>query len=310
MGRKLKVVLSGIYYPMAILRYFEGALKRRDDLELITAGPFTGRKIPWKGGMLMEEKYSIRPDFVVPNPPRPRCPVRWIESRLPWSPDLWIQIDAGFAFTGRPVHGLNFIVGTDPHVLDYTNSRRDADLFFCMQKGYAKLGDIYLPYAYDPIWHGPLEKNQKPEWDVVLLGLHYEQRDLLVKLLRLQGISVKYDLGPAFAEARSIYGKARVGINWSSLEDVNARVFEIMGMGLPLVTNRLVDLDPLFNESEHYLGFVTAKQGVESVRTLLENPGLADQIAKAGRTAVEPHTWDARVERILSEAQNCGIGKS
>lgn len=307
MGQKTKVVLGGIFYPMAILRYFEAAFKRRADLDIVTVGPYTGRKIPWKGGMLMEEKYGIRPDIVVPRDQTAKCPIRWVERRLPWTPDLWVQIDADWALLGRPLKGLNFIVGTDPHVLSYNTSRRDADIFFCMQKIYAKLGDVFLPYAYDSIWHASLERVDDPKWDVVLLGLHYELRDLLVEGLRAQGIKVKYDLGRAFEEAREIYRRSRVGINWSSLLDVNARVFEIMGMGLPLVTNRLPDMGVYFKEGEHYLGFDDVEEAVVAVQRLLRNPKFAEDLANRGQKAVKPHTYDARVEHILEEARNCGL---
>jgi hypothetical protein len=307
MSRKTKVVLGGIFYPMAILRYFEAAFRRRTDINLVTAGPYTGRKIPWKGGILMEEKYALRPDIVVPGGPTTKCPIRWVESRLPWAPDIWVQVDADYALLGRPLKGINCVVGTDPHVLNYQTSRRDADLFFCMQKVYAQLGDVYLSYAYDSVWHAPLERPDTFEWDVVLLGLHYGPRDLLVQGLRDHGIKVKYDLGPSFAEAREIYRQSRVGINWSSLLDVNARVFEIMGMGLPLVTNRLPDMDVHFEGGKHYLGFDDVEEGVIAVERLLEDPEYAENLAKAGQKAVKPHTYDARVEQILEEVRNCGV---
>lgn len=309
LSKKLRVVLSGIFYPMAILRYFEGAFRRRDDVDLVTVGPYTGRNIPWGGGMLMEEKYALRPDILVPGGPSAQCPIRWAELRLPWVPDLWVQIDAGFALKGRPLKGMNCVVGTDPHVLNYESSRRDADLFFCMQRVYAELGDVFLPYAYDSVWHAPLELADKPRWDVVLLGLHYEQRDLLVELLRARGTTVRYDLGPVFEEARLIYRHARVGINWSSLQDVNARVFEIMAMGLPLVTNRLPDMDIHFEEGKHYLGFDDVEEAEIVVRRLLENPEGMERLARAGQEAVKPHTYDARVEQILEEARSCGMRK-
>jgi hypothetical protein len=63
---KIKVALVGIYYPMAMLRYFERALERRDDIELVTAGPYTGTYIPWSGGMTVLPKYAKPPTHVLP----------------------------------------------------------------------------------------------------------------------------------------------------------------------------------------------------------------------------------------------------
>lgn len=294
----IKVVLSGIFYPMAILRYFEAALERREDVELYTLGAYTGRQIPWGGGMLLSEKYARSPDYRVPQ--GSTIPFEFVERQLKFKPDLWLQIDAGFQLVGKPCQGINAIVATDPHVLDYTTQRSQADKFFCMQRIYSKPGDVYLPYAYDPVWHRSLGEVEK-DIDVILLGLHYEQRNLLVRELVRRRIIVHYVLGPVFEEAHQLYERSRVGLNWSSLLDLNARVFEIMGMGLPLVTNRVPDMGLFFEEGRDYLGFESVKEGAEAVVQLITDPKLASQIARAGHRVVKDHTWDARITQIFEE---------
>ena len=62
MGR-LKVLCLSIWYPLTMSRYFEKALRHRDDVELLTCGPYTGSWIPWLGGMSLPEKYAIAPDI-------------------------------------------------------------------------------------------------------------------------------------------------------------------------------------------------------------------------------------------------------
>lgn len=296
----LKVVLSGIFYPMAILRYFEAAFERRSDVELWTVGPYTGRQIPWDGGMVLAERYARSPDCPVGRSIVPTCPFRWAEHYLPWEPDLWVEIDAGFHFTGRPKSGKVAIIGTDPHVLNYSTQRGLADKFFCMQKHYQKPTDIYLPYAADPLWHRRIEVKGSA-WDAVLLGIHYQQRDQLVKALEKEGLKVYYGLGPVFDQAHRIYLRTKVGLNWSSLKDLNARVFEILHMGLPLVTNRVPDMGDFFTEGIDYFGFDTIEEAVKQVLKLLENGTLAKRLGDSGAYHAAQNTWDHRVDQILEE---------
>lgn len=297
----MKIVLSGIYYPMAILRYFEAALKRRNDIELFTVGPSTGTWIPWNGGMNLLPKYAKPPDLALPRM-QEFVPIGYIENQLPWQPDLWLQIDAGFHFHGKPIHGKNVIVGTDPHVLNYDTQRQFADTFYCMQTPYMINGDEYLPYAYDPIWHAPMEKSPA-EFDACLIGLHYENRNTLVSRLEEEGLDVYYDLGPCFDEARALYARSAFGLNWSSEQDLTARVFELLAMGMIAVVNRVPDLGQFFEDGKHLLTFETADEAVEKIKHYNTVYTLEDAfvIAEAGREAVKPHTWDARVEKIIND---------
>lgn len=93
-------------------------------------------------------------------------------------------------------------------------------------------------------------------------------------------------------------------MNWSSLEDVTARVFEIMAMRLVPVLNRLPGLDVLgFEESRHYLGFSSMDEAVEKVLWAKANPVQAKQIALEAYQFVNinEHTYDSRVEKIINE---------
>lgn len=300
----MNVVLSGLFYPFAILRYFEAALRRRDDVRLMTVGPYTACWIPWRGGMNLPQKYASRPDMAFPNTLTFRSlPMSFVEAKLAntnFGPvDLWLQVDAGFYLDGHPVHGKNVLVATDPHALNYDRQRSLVDMFYCMQHTYAKTGDIYLPYAYDPIHHAPADDEVEIKHDCCLLGLHYPQRVELVKQLRARDISVKFDLGPIYEEARRFYNAARIGLNWSSLLDLNARVFELLGFGVLAVVNRVPDLDKFFTEGEHLVVFDNMNEAVEKVVFYLEHDQERERIAAQGHAAVLPHTWDARVAKIL-----------
>lgn len=299
----MKVVLSGLFYSMAILRYFEAALRRRDDVELYTVGLDKGYWVPWKGGMVSKTETKILPvDLPLSNGSHinPFIPISYVENRLPFKPDLWLQIDAGFYFEGRPQSGKNFIVGTDPHVLNYDRQRTYADKFFNMQKCYAKSGDEYLPYAFDPIWHAK-EENVEQAFDVCFLGLAYPQRVSVINALKQKGVSVYNDLGPIYGEARHLYNQAPVSFNWSSLLDLNARAFELLGMGRLQVINRVPELKDFFEDGKDLVVFENnLPECVEKIQYYLAHKEEAQRIADQGHKTVQPHTWDARVEQLLS----------
>lgn len=297
---KYTIILTGLFYPLAILRYFEAALRRCLDINLITVGPYPspGTWIPWNNGMHLLGKYATPPTIPLPLG-RPFIPISFIEAQLPKTPDLWLQIDAGFYLEGRPQNGKNIIVATDPHVLPYDQQRTFADTFYCMQDCYKKEGDVYLPYAYDPIWHAP--EDQERLFDVCLLGLHYPQRNALVDRLMQNGVKVYYDLGPVFDEARTIYNQAPIGLNWSSKDDLTARVFELLGMRRLAVVNNVPDLPRFFRDGVDLVTFSTLEEATEKILHYLANEDQLEAIAERGHKTVEPYTWDARVEQIINE---------
>lgn len=305
MRRKtLRIIVTYIAYPVAMARYFHEALLRRNDVQVWSAGPYTGRWIPWGGGMNLPEEYLLRLNHPtsLTQPPMVSYPV--LEREKPWEPDLWLEVNAGMTALGKPVSAPLAMVLTDPHVLGdfYHPQRSRADFVFGMQTPYLKPGDIWLPYAYSPWWHKPSEIPWKDrKYDAALLGLQYQSRNQLVAALRSKGLRVAYELGPAYGDAMAIYHNTRVGLNWSSLQDTTARCFELMAFGLPAVMNRVPDLMGMFKDGEDFVGFDGLEDAVAHVEGLLAAPERAQKIGANARNSVEPHTWDSRIETILKE---------
>jgi hypothetical protein len=300
---KIKICFAYLAYPFTIANYFRHALERRTDIELWTVGPYTGAWIPWAGGMNLQEKYVTPVDFALP-PQFITPPWSIVKVQLPWKPDLMLQVDASFHFADKP-DCLTATVATDPHVLNYDLPRSYSDKFFNMQKCYSKPNDIWCPYAFDPSVHFP-DPLIVVDTDACLIGLHYENRNEWVQQLRERGHSVIYDIGLVYDEYRAANCRASIGLNWSSLNDICARVLEIMGMERTPVINRVPDLEALgFKENVHYYGFSTMQEAVEKVEIALNNPKEAKEMAQTARAKVALYdTWDARVAQILKE---CGF---
>jgi len=319
---KIKILLLSIHYPLAMKSYFERAFRRRDDIDLISTGPFTGSHIPWGSGMNLLEKYNKPPELPLPFPPNVgRVSYDFVKAQLPkdWTPDIVLCIDAGINWTSKPQGGIVATVATDPHCLNYDHQRTISDKFFNMQLCYSQRGDIYLPYAYDPTIHylmvhtleGEDDISQKlgvanifRDTDAVLIGMPYENRVKWVEALRKHSVSVIFENSPVFDEYRELANRARIGLNWSSMNDLNARFFETPAFGLAPVMNRVPDAHLFLDEGVDYVGFDTLDEAIEGVLYLKNNPDKAKEMAASAYNHIQGQTYDARIEQILRE---CGF---
>jgi len=298
---KIKIVASGLIFPVTMMRYFTEELAQLPNVDLKIAGPFSGNWIPWNGGMTLPARYVQTPDIPLPANIN-RCDPAIVEKKLPWKADLWLQFDAGFHFNRRPDATLVATVGTDPHCdadLHYDEARNYSDIFFNMQQAYLKPGDVYLPYAFSEKHHYPVVLSMK-KYDGILIGLGYTHRVSLVQALKRQGYEIHFTIGEVFDEFRLSYNQSRIALNWSSLKDLNARTFEAFGMGIPLLTNRVPDLPNFFVENDHYIGFDTLEEAVEKFNWMIKHPLEIEEMAgNVLRKVQAGHTYRQRVQQIL-----------
>jgi hypothetical protein len=308
---KIKVLMLHLAYPLSMSRYFQRAFLRRDDIDFRDAGVYTGSWIPWGGSMTLPDKYAVPPTYVLPfRPDVGQVAYDLVKAQIgDWKPDIVINVDAGLHWAYKPSDGIVVHVATDSHCLDYDHQRRISDKFFNMHKAYALPSDLHFPYAFDSKMCVPTDI--KKDTDAVLIGMPYEQRVQWVDALRKHGVSVIFENGPIFDEYRELNNRARIGLNWSSLNDLNCRVFELMAMRLCPVINRVSDLPTYFEEGKHYLGFTGLQEAVEKVLWAKNNPKMAQDIAQNAYNEVwqldgkyPKHSYDHRVNTILKE---CGF---
>jgi len=315
---KLKVLLHSIFYPMAIARYWERALQRRDDVDLKTTGIFTGSWIPWKGGMSLPQKYAISPDIPLPyQTSNPVADYEYVKTLLGgWKPDLIITVDAGSHWRSKPSEGFVAHIATDAHCLNYDKQRADSDKFFNMHQRYSKQGDYILPYAFDPSAHYP-EPDTEKIYDVAMVGVEYQHRIELAQRLQAEGLKVLFSNGDIFDEYRHSNCQAHIGINWSSLDDLNARAFELPAMNVIPVMNYVNDMryprhsyfDHAYtfmcdNEAQHKSGYVQG--AVEKVKFVMANLKDAQARTEFMRQDMKNETYDNRLSELF---QVCGFGE-
>lgn len=299
---KIKVLLLYIVYPLAMGTYFRRALERRTDVDLKVVGVYTGSWIPWMGGMTLPEKYAKPIDLPLPFSPNiGEINYDIVKAQLgEWKPDIIINVDAGLHWKYKPTDGRVVTVGTDPHVLNdfYDTPRKYSDLFFNMQYVYSRGADFYLPYAYDPTVHYYDDSITK-DTDAVLGGMPYESRVQWVAALRAKGVSVLFENGPVFDEYREMNNRARIGLNWSSLDDLNARAYELAAMKLAPVMNVVSDLE---RSGIECATFTTLPEAVEAVMFLKEDDKARTELAELAYRSVQGETYDKRVNTILQMA--------
>jgi hypothetical protein len=318
---RIRILFLSIYFPLFMGKYFDRAFRRSPDVDFISCGPFTGDWIPWfnqetqQGGMRLPAKYGNPPDVPLPFPPNVgSVSYDFVKAQLPkdWIPDLVISCDAGINWTSKPQDGYVVTIGTDPHVLDYSHARRVSDKFFNMQLCYSEPKDVYLPYAYDPTVHYPVRGDYSSpsgggtqlipkDTDAVLIGMPYENRVKWVDELRKHGVSVIFENAPIFDEYRELANRARIGLNWSSMSDLNARFFETPAFGLAPVMNRVPDAHLFLDDGIDYLAFDNLNEAIECVLYLKNNPDKVKEMAENAYAHILGETYDKRVTQILEE---------
>jgi hypothetical protein len=305
MASKKRVLITGIFFPItACLEYIVRAFKRLPDWEVVTAGSAYGRNIVWETVKFLPESYIFDPDIKFP----PvgigvDIPMGMLVPRLGGQQfDLILQVDAGLHFTGKLDGAINATILTDPHVLRdfYDRVNHQYDFVFCTQSNYPTNRDVnemYIPYGYDPEWHQfqPREKN----YDVVLIGNNYSNRVDLINNLNALGVRTCFKLGVGKQEIGDLMNESIIGLNWSSMDDLTARVWETMGCGLIPVVNRVTDLRWFFVENEDYLGFSDKAEAIHKITEVLKNPGNYQSLIESYTPKIKHSTWDDRLRVML-----------
>jgi spore maturation protein CgeB len=188
----------------------------------------------------------------------------------------------------------------------------------------------WLPFACDPEMHHPAGPQRSDQGRrIVFTGSHYPERQVLLRHLRGLPVDV---YGPGWEAAhhddhlvpmlrggalrpeawRRLYSEAAavLNIHFGALgpasvsgEMANTRAFEIPACGALQIADRRRDLQALFREGEHWLGFSSGEELRAVVETALTDESLARRIAAAGRRAVlDGHTYADRARVLLGEA--------
>jgi len=195
---------------------------------------------------------------------------------------------------------------------------KQADLTFCAQKRAVEemkrdgVSNVHwLPHAVEPeAYLDPDSFNRnKPEpynfltkkYDVCFIG-HINSANRKDSLDRLFREFPNFYYGQRlFNEAAEKYAQSKIVFNISMLDDLNMRVFEVLGSRSFLLTNHLPDIDEFFKEGVHLATYKTMDEMVEKAKYYLAHDDEREKIAQAGfEEVMKHHTIDHRVGTMLS----------
>ena len=232
--------------------------------------------------------------------------------KIPASSDAYLRIDHGDDYDLRLPERLRpaAFYAIDTHLRhSWKKIRRMApwyDVVFCAQAEAARRlpNGEWLPLACDPALHR-LPMMSAPVWDLGFVGTDGGHP----RKFYLQALRERYPnsvIGMAdYTQMASIYGRARIGFNYSIADDVNMRIFEVLAGGALLVTNALAhdDLARLgLEDGRHLALYRSPRRLVEVIDYYLAPAHDAQRLAIAragGAIALERHTYAHRLQQLL-----------
>ena len=127
-------------------------------------------------------------------------------------------------------------------------------------------------------------------------GRHHPRRARLIAALETEKLPL---VAQALDQEKglSFYGSSLLGLNASLNGDLNLRVFEILGTGAALLTDRLAPasgLTDLLTEGRHYLAYGSSEELVERVVQALAQPAATQVIGSTGTRWFDEHFNAAR----------------
>ena len=245
-------------------------------------------------------------------------------ARLPlgWQPDLLVvKADATRQILPRRLDRLKcpkVLISGDTHhllnpisfLIDYARSESfdfvitDHDrqhLHFYRRAGFEKIYWIpALNYALTP---RPIQASSEKEAIFVgQLGRHHPYRRELFQGLIDRGAPIIARLAP-HDQTPDLYSRYPISLNCSLNGDLNLRVFEILGSGGFLLTDRLspeAGLSRLFEEGKHFEGYSGQDELREKITHYLSCPATSLDLRQRGFAAIErSHTPEHKAQQLL-----------
>lgn len=309
-------------YTLACLKrmqYYFTVLSGNEDKSLLTWFADPSKKDPLAEAAAKEfmEKYGdmFEVDHIYPTPDdlSPFGKFDW-SVWVDWGEDGLTGIlpykirypETPFAYWCSDSHILNGEPGDSyPYRLSVA---KKAEYVFCAQKEAVEKmkadgikNPIWLPHAFEPEAYFKTEMAVK-KYDVCFVG-HVNNASREQALDRLFNEFPNFYYGQAlFAEAAQRFCESKIVFNIAMTSDTNMRVWETLGTGSFLLTNRVPHLEELLQDGKHCVMYDTLDEMVEKAKYYLTHDEEREKIAQAGYEEVhKKHTIQHRVNVILEE---------
>ncbi|MBI1299377.1 glycosyltransferase [bacterium] len=241
--------------------------------------------------------------------------------------DLFVYIDSGHAhylprnLTALPCPTAAYLIDVHlrPQILiplaayfDYVFvAQRD---YVARYRSHDSQHVSWLPLAYQPMLDVTSADDNSRSIDVAFVGnVNFHDDNPRAKLIR--ALSSRYQMNDYQKqylpdEMAGLYRQAKIVFNHAIRDDVNMRVFEAMGNGALLVTNRIGNgLLNLFEDGKHLVTYNSEDELLSHIDYFLAHDQERQQIAAAGAEAIRAmHTYRHRVQQIMETIFQTDVG--
>jgi hypothetical protein len=332
----LNILMASLSSPVSSPSYYERALRK--DHNVVTFGPFRDRAFWEKYAAEVRTHFFYRDcaadywEDLCTRLTRP-CDVvtsqgtvdmKELLAKMPegFKPDLFLWIDQYWENVPINLDALDcpkIALVTDTHLgdmnwrLEYAKRYDYVFLSFNRQHmadfrnaGYTKL--YWSPAAFDTELNCRIAAEKI--YPVSFVGgthpYFHAQRVMLFDFLKKKGVDLHID-AKALQDMSLIFSRSKIVLNKTMADDLNQRVFEVLGSGAFLLTNRIdarAGLEDLFTDGKHLVIYENQEHLLELIRYYLDHDEERESIAAAGhKEALEKHTYDARVVDIIRTVQ-------
>lgn len=174
---------------------------------------------------------------------------------------------------------------------------------------------FWFPYWFDTGSLKAITTSKTSDIDLVTVMSPSRQRN---KILNFLGgnkfFSFKNGVGNYGAEAFKFYLRGKIVFNKSAYKEINIRIFEALGLGCFLLTDKLsssTGIYDLIKPNEHFMMYTSKYDLVKKIKFYLHNSKAREDIAKKGQELVlKNHTDINRAKMLEIEAINFNKNRS
>lgn len=176
------------------------------------------------------------------------------------------------------------------------------------------MGSAWLPHAFEPQAY-PMQETLK-KYDVAFIGHMQQDEPNFNGMSRIQALDRLFKEFPnffygsrhpafpgknLFEDAARRFSESKIVFNISIRDDINMRVFEVLGTGSFLLTNWLPTLEELFENGVDLVTYKSYDEMIEKAKYYLENDEEREKIALNGYLKnIKNNLYTHRIEKIKS----------
>jgi len=313
-----RILMAYTANPTTTASYLERAL--RQDHKVVTCGPVISEEV-LAGWDMLAVKDLVRPHDIELDT---EIDMKTVLDGLPdgFTPDLFIWVESGINVMPPDLHLVEcpkagYFIDSHINLEWHVQWARQFDHVFVAQRAYldafrrAGCPSVHwLPLACDPEIHRPSRVAadsdeagdiEKP-YDVGFVGSITPQNPRRRLLLEQLSKDVPVHIERCFLDKMvDVFNQSRIVLNTALRNDLNMRVFEVLGCGAMLLTDEAPGsgLEDLFKHDIHFALYFDDTLP-ESARRYLDKSGQRERIAAEGRReALAHHTYRHRARHLV-----------